>query len=58
MRTTNIKWHKLKALKQQTGSITCHNPMHGGNKQDKATLYNPVISQKQTAPLTHQHSKT
>jgi hypothetical protein len=32
--------------------------MHGGNKQDKPTLYNPMKAQQQTAPLTHQHSKT
>jgi len=32
--------------------------MHGGKKQDKPTLYNPMIPQQQTAPLTHQHSKT
>jgi hypothetical protein len=58
MRTTSIKPRKLKALEQQTGSITCHNPMHGGNKQDKPTLYNPMILEQQTAPFTHQQSKT
>jgi hypothetical protein len=58
MRTTSTKPRKLKTLEQQTGSITCHNPMRDGNKQDKPTLYNPMISQQQTAPLIQQHSKT